>query len=61
MLNVSVSPAPGKSVEDLAVYLPNNQVGVSTVGEIHELGGNVVPKPTINNPFHAEIFGITAE
>lgn len=58
---VSVQSAVGITLETLAQYVPNNQVGVSTVGAIRAAGGDVVPKPTRNLPYHCEVQGVTAE
>lgn len=37
------------------------EVGVTTVGDIRAVGGDVIPSPTRNNPNHATLSGITAE
>lgn len=58
---VSVQSAPGVSLEELAGYLPNNQIGVSTVGDVRAAGGNVVPQPIPGIPYHAELSGITPQ
>ncbi len=58
---VSVHSAAGISLEALAQYVPNNQIGVSTVGTVRQAGGDVVPKPTRNLPYHCELEGVTAE
>jgi RHS repeat-associated protein len=58
---VSVSSAPGKSVQELTVTYPNPQVGVTTVGQVRAAGGNVVPSPTSHNPYHATMYGITPQ
>ena len=39
----------------------NKKVGVSTVGNVRSAGGDVVPRPTSDNPFHCELYGITPE
>jgi|GEM_PF-872552 len=57
---VSVSSAPGKSVRELTRTIPHNQVGVSTVGAVRRAGGDVIPRPTRNNPNHCELCGISA-
>ena len=49
--DVSVNAAPGRSVKDLTAPnsqtgypgIPHNQVGVTTVGKVRALGGDVVP------------------
>ena len=58
---VSVNSAENASVQELSAGIPNNQVGVSTVGDVRALGGDVVSSPTSNNPFHATLSGITPD
>jgi hypothetical protein len=66
---VSVNCAPGKSVEELTAPnpqtgypgIPNNQVGVTTVGTVRASGGEVLPSPTRTNPHHATLSGLTPE
>ena len=61
LVNASVNSAPGKTVEELAENIPNNQIGVTTVEEVRNLGGNVVPSPSKSNPYHATLSGITPQ
>jgi hypothetical protein len=64
---VSVNSAAGLSLTDLTAPIPqtgypgilNNQVGVTTVGEVRARGGDVVPSPTRTNPQHATLSGLT--
>ena len=58
---VSVNSAPGASLEELTRTIPNKQVGVTTVGAVRAVGGNVVPSRTARNPTHATMSGISAE
>jgi hypothetical protein len=66
---VSVNAAPGLSVQDLAAPnpqtgypgIPHNQAGVTTVGKVRALGGDVVPAPSKKNPNHATLNGLTPE
>ena len=66
---VSVNAAPGLSVKELTAPeprtgypgIPHNQVGVTTVGKVRALGGDVVPSPRKNNPNHATLSGLTPE
>jgi hypothetical protein len=66
---VLVNAAPGLSIKDLtapnsqAGYpgIPHNRVGVTTVGKVRALGGDVVPSPTKKNPNHATLSGLTPE
>jgi len=41
--------------------IPNNQVGVTTVGKIRALGGEIVPSPTGTNRLHGTLSGLTPE
>ena len=56
---VSVNSAPGRTVEELTASIPNKQVGVTTVGAIRAAGGDVIPAPGPNSPFHCQLYGIT--
>jgi hypothetical protein len=58
---VSVHSAADVGVEELAQYVPNNQIGVSTVGAVRAAGGDVIREPTRNLPYHCEMRGVTAE
>lgn len=58
---VSVNSAPGKSVQELSTTFKQNQVGVSTVGDVRASGGDVVRSPTAGNPNHCTMCGITPE
>jgi hypothetical protein len=67
--DVSVNAAPGLSVKQITAPdpetgfpgIPHNQVGVTTVGKIRALGGDVVPSPSKKNPTHATLSGLTPE
>ncbi len=48
------------SVQELAKNLPNNQIGVTTVGKVRELGGDVI-KTSGKSPTHATMTGLSAE
>jgi hypothetical protein len=69
LTGVSVNSGAGLSLEELTAPnprtgypgIPHNQVGVTTVGAIRALGGDVVPSPTRTNPYHATLSGLTAE
>jgi hypothetical protein len=64
---VSVNAAAGKSIEELTAAnsatgypgIPHNRVGVTTVGKVRAMGGDVVPSPTKRNPNHAILSGVT--
>lgn len=59
---VSVNSAPGRTVQELSsVNTPHNQIGVTTVGDIRAAGGDVIPSPTGNNPYHCTMCGITPQ
>lgn len=69
LAGVSVRSANMSTVEELtqggvqtARTFPNNQISVTTVGEIRNAGGRVVPDFPVNpnNPFHCEICGLFA-
>ena len=56
---VSVQSAPGQSLEALTENIPHNQVGVTTAGDIRNVGGDVLPSPGNGNPYHSTVSGIT--
>ncbi|MGN0402067.1 MAG: RHS repeat-associated core domain-containing protein [Acetatifactor sp.] len=58
---VSVSSGNGLTIEELSAGDPHGKVGVTTVGAIRDIGGDVVPSPSSNNPYHCTLSGITAE
>lgn len=58
---VSVNSMSGKSVEELSVGIRNGQVGVTTVGDVRNAGGNIIPSPRDRNPNHATLSGITGK
>ncbi len=55
---VSVNSAPGKSVTELSQGVPNNKVGVTTVGDVRSAGGEVTPSGTEGNPNHCTMCGV---
>jgi hypothetical protein len=57
---VSVHSAPGASVAELAVGIPNGQIGVTTVGRVRAAGGDVV-RTSGRSPHHATLTGLTPE
>jgi hypothetical protein len=57
---VSVESAPGLSVAELAAAIPHGQVGVTTVGEVRQAGGDVVPTAG-RSPHHATLTGLTPD
>jgi hypothetical protein len=60
---VSVQSFPDTSVQQLSQrqWIPNNQIGVTTLDAVTAMGGVVVPSPTPTNPYHATLGGITAQ
>jgi RHS repeat-associated protein len=58
---VSVQSANGATVEQLSQGIPNNQIGVTTVGDVRAAGGDVVSTPIPDNPCHCDMSGVTAE
>jgi hypothetical protein len=66
---MSVNAAAGLSVADLTAAnpltgypgIPHNQVGISSVGTVRAAGGDVVSSPTVTNPHHATLSGLTPE
>jgi len=60
---VSVQSFPNTSVQELSQrqWIPNGQIGVTTVGDIQDAGGDIISDPTRNNPYHSELIGITPE
>jgi hypothetical protein len=50
----SVQSASDRTLEELATWVKNNKIGVSTVGEIRAFGGEVTPTPG-STPFHATV------
>lgn len=51
----------GRTVEEAAQGIKNNQIGVSTVGDVRNAGGTVTRDPTPYNPNHCLISGCTAD
>lgn len=57
---ISVNSAAGVSVEELAVGVPHGRVGVTTVGRVRALGGDVI-RTSGRSPHHATLTGLTPE
>jgi hypothetical protein len=55
---ISVESASGKSVRELAASVPHGQVGVTTVGKVRRLGGDVIQTPG-RSPDHATLTGLS--
>jgi hypothetical protein len=58
---VSTQSRSGASVKELAQPFKNNQVGVTTAGDIRRAGGQVTPDGHPGNPNHATVDGLTAQ
>jgi hypothetical protein len=54
---VSVECAEGVHLEDLATAIPHGQIGVTTVGAIRAVGGDVV-RTSGRSPYHATLVGL---
>ncbi len=55
---ISVECGVGLSVAELAANIPHLQVGVTSVGEVRKLGGDVV-RTSGRSPNHATLTGLT--
>jgi RHS repeat-associated protein len=59
--NVSVKTSPGVPWEVLASYVPNKQVGVTTLDRVIEARGWIEPRPQYpDDPYEAYLHGLTA-
>lgn len=56
-----MNSAPDKTLAELTATIPNKKVGVSTVGAVRIAGGDIMPRPTLDNPFHCELHGVSPE
>jgi RHS repeat-associated protein len=56
---VSTQSRAGASVDELAKPFYNNQVGVTTAGEVRAAGGRVTADGHAGNPNHATVDGLT--
>jgi hypothetical protein len=57
---ISVACGVGLRVEELATTIPHGQVGLTTVGEIRQVGGDVI-RTSGRSPNHATLTGLTPE
>jgi hypothetical protein len=60
LTGVSVECATGLTVAELATAIPHGQVGVTTVGEVRQAGGDVI-RTSGRSPNHATLTGLTPE
>ena len=58
---VSTQSRAGASVSELAKSFKNNQVGVTTAGDIRQAGGSVTADGRAGSPNHATVDGLTAQ
>ena len=57
---VSVECAVGLSVAEIATAIPHGQIGLTTVGAVRHVGGDVV-RTTGRSPHHATVTGLTPD
>lgn len=57
---ISVESAIGLSIGELAAKIPHGQVGVTTVGEVRAIGGDVI-RTSGRSPYHATLTGLTPQ
>ncbi len=57
---ISVECAVGLSVAELASAIPHGQVGVTTVGEVRQVGGEVI-RTSGRSPNHATMTGLSPD
>jgi hypothetical protein len=60
VVGVSVQSAEGVRADELAIGLPHGRVGVTTVGHVRALGGDVI-RTSGRSPHHATLTGLTPE
>ena len=57
---ISVECAVGLSVGELARAIPHSQIGITTVGEVRNLGGDAI-RTSGRSPTHATLTSLTPE
>ena len=57
---VSVECAAGLTVTELAEAIPHGHIGVASVGEVRQLGGEVI-RTSGRSPYHATLTGLSPE
>lgn len=57
---VSVESADGVMIAELSRAIPHRQIGVTTVGEIRKIGGDVI-RTSGRSRYHATLTGLTPE
>jgi len=61
--NISVQTFPATTIQQLSQrqWVPQNQIGVTTVQKLLGQGAVIIPTPSDKNPYHATLGGITAQ
>jgi hypothetical protein len=54
---ISVECAEGGSVQELSASIPHGQVGITTVRDVREAGGDVI-RTSGRSPYHATLTGL---
>lgn len=57
---VSVESAEDVTIAELSRAIPHRQIGVTTVGEIRKIGGDVV-RTSGRSPYHATLIDLSPE
>ncbi|GAA6615097.1 flavoredoxin [Scytonema sp. NUACC26] len=57
---ISVECGVGLSISELALTIPHQQVGITTVGEVRKAGGDVI-RTSGRSLYHATLTGLTPE
>ena len=57
---ISVECAVGLTLEELAKLIPHGQVGVTTVGAVRNVGGDVI-RTSGRSPHHGTLTGVSPE
>jgi hypothetical protein len=60
VIGISVESVESISVAKLARAIPHKQIGVTNVGEVRKLGGDVI-RTSGRSPYHATLTGLTIE
>lgn len=60
VVGISVECAVGLSIEELSENIPHRQIGITTVGEIRQAGGDVI-RTSGRRASHATLIGLNHE
>lgn len=58
---VSVNSAPNTALEELTQNIPHRNVGVTNVGKVRKVGGEVTPAATSQNLYHCILSRMTPQ